>query len=205
MFRIFLVLFTLSVTNVLYAHQPDQSSTMLVEKGDGDWVLQVRAALTAFEYEVLYNFGKDSYKTAEEFNELVLTHLRNSIDIVINADTISLEGGSVKLGHESSVLFELKNRITNIETVSVIQKSFVDISRNQSALVLLKKGMQPQQFILDENNSHEMNLEFRDSVFVATSLVSEGGVAHSHVWQYLIAGVALSFLLYFVWKKMSVK
>ena len=75
MLRIFLFLFTIAISNFLYAHQPDQSSTMLVEKGEGVWILQVRAALTAFEYEVHHTFGTESYKTPEEFNELVLTHL----------------------------------------------------------------------------------------------------------------------------------
>lgn len=205
MFRYILVFVVLAVSHTLYAHQPDQSSTMLVEKGNGDWVLQVRAALTAFEYEIHYVYGEGSYKTPEEFQELVAEHLRNNISIIVNSDTINLQGGSVKLGHESSVLFELEEEILDIQTVTVIQESFVDISRNQSALVLLKKGLKPQQFILDESNNHQINLEFAGSVFVATSLVSEGIVGHSHIWQYIIGGLILLLLLYIVRRKMFAK
>jgi len=34
------------------AHQADLSSTLLVEQGENAWILQIRASLTAFEYEI---------------------------------------------------------------------------------------------------------------------------------------------------------
>ena len=195
MLRYILLTITTLTSSALYAHQPDRSSTMLVEKAEGEWILQVRAALTAFEYEVHVNYGEDSYKTPEEFNGLVLDHLRNNIYVVVNKDTISLKGGNVKLGHETSVIFELEEELQDLQYVSVIQNSFVDVNRNQSALVLLKKGLKPQQFIMNQSNDHQMDIEFSNNEFVARSQVSEGIEPHSHVWQYVLGIALLLFLV----------
>lgn len=105
-------------------HQPDLSSTMLVEHEDGKWILQVRAALTAFEYEVNTHYGKDSYKTPEEFNALVIRHLSENISISFNAnEVIELKNGQVKLGHETSAVFEVANVPKKFKKVKVLKTS----------------------------------------------------------------------------------
>ena len=200
MLRFCILIFFLVATGSLFAHQPDKSSTMLVEKEDGKWVLQVRAALTAFEYEVKHAFGKGSYNSPEEFEALVMEHLRNRIDLTIDEQTYMLGTGSVQLGHKTNVLFEIENEILELNKISVSQKSFADINRNQSALVLLKKGLKPQQFILDQSNGHQMTLECNDDHFVPKTLVSAGVPAHSHLWQYSIAVVLTLLIGFFGWK-----
>lgn len=53
-------------------------------------------------------YGRDSYPTTEAFNKLVLNHLRDNIDIVLeDGEKVSLQNGHVKLGHETNVVFEL--------------------------------------------------------------------------------------------------
>lgn len=44
-----LILSTLFFSFTISEHQPEISNTMLVEREDGTWVLQIRAALTAFD------------------------------------------------------------------------------------------------------------------------------------------------------------
>ena len=63
-------------------HDPGYSNTILIEQVDGSWVLQIRSALTAFEYEVHTNYGKDSYKSPEEFNALVIQHLIKNLSTI---------------------------------------------------------------------------------------------------------------------------
>ncbi|MCF8244262.1 MAG: hypothetical protein K9J37_05610 [Saprospiraceae bacterium] len=46
----------------------------------------------------------------------------------------------MQLGHETSVVFELAGVPENFSEISVKNSSFKDISRNQSALIVLKKG-----------------------------------------------------------------
>ena len=158
------------------AHQPDLSSTMLVEQGENTWVLQIRAALTAFEYEIENHFGKDSYATPEEFQELVVKHIRENTSILLNDnDVVTLENGLVKLGHETSVTFEVVGTPSIIQSLEVQNKSFSNISRNQSALIVVKKGFAKDQFILDKNNSHTAKLKVKDSKFELVAVTSIEG------------------------------
>jgi len=170
-FRISIILSVLFISQEVKAHQPDVSSTMLVEQGENKWVLQVRAALTAFEYEVHQHFGKDAYKTPEEFNELVLKHVQEHISIMYNgSDVAVLQNGIVKLGHETSVAFEVIGTPKDFETIKVRNSSFNDISRNKSVLIIYKKDYAKDQFVLDTDNGHVAELKVGDARF---ELVSE--------------------------------
>ena len=101
--RFLIMLCVLCISWGVKAHQPDLSSTILVEQGENKWVLQIRAALTAFEYEIEQTYGKDSYETPEEFQDLVIKHVQEHISILYNkANTAVLQNGKVKLGHETS-------------------------------------------------------------------------------------------------------
>lgn len=147
-------------------HQPELSSTLLVEREDGTWFLQIRAALTAFEYEVHTHYGKDSYTTPEEFNALVIRHLMNNISITINEkEVISFQKGYVKLGHEANVIFEMQGIPQDIKKVLVSNSSFKDIENNQSALIILKKGFKKQRFALNNQNAHTAQLKATQNQF----------------------------------------
>lgn len=68
----FLFLFFAIISfEVALGHNPSNSTTLLIEGKDGSWMLQIRASLTAFEQEVHIRYSKDSYKTPEEFRNLV--------------------------------------------------------------------------------------------------------------------------------------
>ena len=141
----------------LQAHQTEISSTMLVEQDNNTWVLQIRSALTAFDQTIQANYPK--YESAEEFQVLVLEHLKKNIQITFNGqDPVTLQNGMVKLGHESSVIFEVLGVPENIESVYVTNSSFQSVSRSQSALILLKKGFKKKQFILNKKNGYGLHL-----------------------------------------------
>ena len=46
----------------IYAHQPDVSTTLLSQQPNNQWVLQVKAALTAFKHEIATSFPKETIK-----------------------------------------------------------------------------------------------------------------------------------------------
>lgn len=141
-------------------HQADLSSTILSEGEDGVWILQIRAALTAYEYEVNLNYGEEAFKTPEEFKELVIQHVKTNISIYIDGgERQVLENAQVSLGHETNVVFFLENFPSDFTTIIISNSSFQDISRNQSALVLLKSGFEKQQFVLNNANNHLAMLE----------------------------------------------
>ncbi|MFK8101108.1 MAG: DUF6702 family protein [Saprospiraceae bacterium] len=149
------------------AHQVDISTTMLVEKEAGTWILQITAALTAFEYEVHRHYSDTAYTTPKEFEELLVRHVRENLILDFNHEQeIIWQNALVKLGHETTVRFELSNVPTDIQTIAVKNASFKNIHRNQSALVLLKKGMTKKQFVLNNANEHKVSLQVEATNFV---------------------------------------
>ena len=148
------------------AHQSNISTTMLVEKENNVWILQVRASLTAFQQEIKTNFADTPYKTPEEFKEMVLIHLRNNLKIVLNGEHIILEKGFVKLGHETNVVFNVINMPTTIKNLKITNTAFQDIYKSESALVILKEGFTKERFMLNVKNKHSMLLNVDENKFV---------------------------------------
>lgn len=180
------------------AHQPDLSSTLLVEQADNKWVLHVRAALTAFEYEIDQHFGADSYATPEEFQQLLLNHVKDNVSILYNGkDAAVLQNGIVKLGHETSVTFEVVGTPETMKTLRVKNSSFSHISRNQSAIIILKKGFSKCQFILNSSNKHSIKLEVENSKF---ELISPAQEMSPNSIRLFVAISLFSIFLYFVYK-----
>jgi len=186
------ILFSFSIAQ---AHQPDISSTMLVEQKNGSWILQVRAALIAFEYEVHTHYGKDSYTTPEKFQELAINHLKQNIVIHFNQqDTAIFQNAYVKLGHETNAVFEVLGIPETFHSISVKNSSFKDIHSNQSALIILKKGFHKEQFILNEANKHTANLMAQDAKFVPYTTNLPFSTTTSWLLYVVIAGLVIGIL-----------
>lgn len=184
----------------LSAHQPELSSTLLVEQSEGDWILQIRAALTGFEYEVEYTFGQDSYSTPEAFQELLVKHVLENVSIIINEkDQAQLNNGQVKLGHETSITFEVVGIPEMIQSLQVKNSSFRDISRNQSALIVLKNDFEKEQFTLNNENNHTVNLIAKNAKFELFVPIPKGIAKASSKSLLIILGISfflgLGFLL----------
>ncbi len=185
------------------AHQPDLSSTILMEQGDNKWVLQVRAALTAFEYEIEQHFGAAAYTSPEEFQALLAQYVADNISMEWNGIAmVNLQNAVVNLGHETKVSYEVVGLPKNIQSLKVENTSFSDIARNQSALIVVKKGFPRNQFILNNDNRHAVELEVINASF---ALMLPRPIK---TWYYLLAllGMAsLLTLLHFIYKDQQTK
>ena len=185
------------VVNAAFGHQPDLSSTMLIEKADGQWVLQVRSALTALEYEVKYSESENEYETPEEFQQLVIDHIKDNIKISFNKQAVTLDGGVVNLGHETSVVFILEGLHNTIDEIDITHTSFSKINRNKSLLIIMKDSLKPQQFVLDSKNGHQAQLYIQNGKF-ENRIKSDSlpmTPAHTPSWRWPMVG--LVFLLFF--------
>lgn len=150
------------------AHQPEISTTMLSEQADGTWILQLSTSMTAFEHEVHTKFGTESYKTAEEFKDLVLRHVIANFAIEIDgAKKVTLENGFVRLGHETSAVFQVRGLPELISKMSIRNSSFNNIHDSQSALIILKNGFAKKQFVLNDKNHHTVRLTVSNKSFVS--------------------------------------
>lgn len=178
------------------AHQPELSSTMLIEQADGQWLLQVRSALTAFQYEIKTNYPNRIYKTPEEFQNLVLEHLKKNISVYFNgneANSIVIKNGYVKLGHETNVLFEITGIPSDIKSLSAKNSTFSEISRNKSALIIAKDGFQKEQFVLDNENQHTVELLVKNDQF---ELVKRSTIRQIMFFEYTyLIAISLSLML----------
>ena len=193
----------LFVSMEVSAHKPDVSSTLLVEQEAGKWILQIRAALTGFEYEIETHFGESSYTSPEEFQELVVKHVRENMIIRVDENKGAvLKNGIVKLGHETSVSFELEGMPSSFETIEVHNSSFKNISRNQSALIVLKKDFAKKQYILNNDNQHTVILNLNNGTFelvlptVIASTRSKSGVSI----YFLVGSLMLLLVLFTVFR-----
>ena len=162
-----LILANLLFIIIGHAHSPNASTTMLVEKSNGSWILQISSSLTAFQQEVRTHFTETPYKSPEEFQHMVLEHLKNNIDIDYNnGSSVKIGNGSVKLGHETKVIFEVFGIDENMKTLNMRNTAFNDITQSQSALFIFKNGFKKDQFILNNENEHSIALKVDDNKFV---------------------------------------
>ncbi len=185
----------------MQAHQPDLSSTMLIEREDNTWILQVRAAMTAFEYEVAVQFPERTFEDVDEFKEMLIEHVKANISVRFNEEPeMVLESAFVKLGHESNVLFELKGVPANFNSLFVQNSSFKDISRNQSGLVVFKEGFAKKQFVLNNENGHSAELKVKENSFVLKSEKATGIIQSSERSLLVISIVSIGMLVLF-WLK----
>ena len=143
-----------------FAHQPDLSTMMLYQDEHGRSFLQIYGALTAFEGEIDYIYSEKSYKTPEQFKQLVLKHFKKNVFFIVNSnDTLRLERPQVILGHETKVVCEVFGFPKKINELMIKNTMFIDIPNNQSLVILLQKGFPVQEFKLNNSNQQQVNLK----------------------------------------------
>ncbi len=194
MLKTFMLFIFLSISISVSAHQPDVSTTMLVEKENNTWILQISASLTAFQQEIRTHFSETPYKTPEEFQQMVLEHIKNNLEIKYNNNhTITLSEGIVKLGHETKVVFEVFGVPLDIKSIEFKNSAFKDIHKNQSALVILKEGFNKEHFVLKNENNHTLKLLVNQDKFVLETK-NQASLFSSKTLFILLGIVALGFL-----------
>ena len=150
MFRSLSLVLLLFCFRAGWAHQPDLSSLMIYEQ-NGKSILLIKSSLTAFEQEIVYLYGKDSYKTPQEFQQLVTKHFQKNCLITINDETIQFTSPQVILGHETTVVAELSNRPKTIKSVYLKNTMFKDMPNNICEVILTLNNLSQKQFILGSN------------------------------------------------------
>jgi hypothetical protein len=146
-----------------FAHQSDRSTMMLYQDEMGRSFLQIYGALTAFEGEIDYLYSEKSYKTPEQFKQLVLKHFNKNIFIILNSnDTLRFEKPQVILGHETKVVCEVFGFPKKINELLIKNTMFIDIPNNQSTIIVLQKGLPHEQYTLNKDNQQQIQLELID-------------------------------------------
>ena len=164
-----LVIFLLGFQAV-YAHNPDVASLMIYEQ-NGKSILLIKSSLTAFEGEVDYLYGRESYKTPEAFNQLVVQHFRSNCFVIANGDTLTFSNVQVQLGHETNLFAELENVPKKIESFSIKNALFAGMHNNLCEVILSLNGFQQKQYILTNANNHEVKLNAEGNKWVVAKTI----------------------------------
>ncbi len=150
----------------------------------------IKASLTAFEGEVDYHFGKNAYKTPEEFIQLVIRHFQKNFLVMVNGDTVRLINPQVQLGHEATLFAELENMNKNIESYFIRCTLFQDMPNNQCELILTTYNRPQQQYILFNGNNHEVILNAGRQAWIIET--STNSVSNNNLIPWLVVLVILS-------------
>lgn len=198
-----LVLGLLSMAS--FAHNPEVSTTMLVEKENNVWVLQLSASLTAFQQEIKKHYVETPYKTPEEFQAMVLEHVKKNLHISFNkGEEVTFSKGIVKLGHETKVVFEVIGTPSDIKSAIITNTVFKDVHRSQGALVILKEGFEKKQFILNGTNDYTISLQADNNQF--TQIVEQkASMLSSIVIVSLLGIIGLGFLIINILKRRKMR
>ena len=167
-FRIVLIFVWFLMPVVASAHSTSQSSTVLVEGKSGQWTLQIRAALSAFESVVHNEYTIKGYSTPEEFEDLVFKLMSKNITLKINDQDILLKDPKIKLGHETLVVY-LIDVPANFQTVSLNNMMFEDIFISKNTFMILKNGVNRNLFALEKSNDFAAKVKLEDNGFVLTN------------------------------------
>ncbi|MAU16837.1 MAG: hypothetical protein CMH46_15015 [Muricauda sp.] len=181
----------LLVPIAMFGHSPSQSSALLVEGENGQWTLQIRGALTAFEYVVHQEYTADGYSTPEEFQELMAGVLSQNLTLSIDNERVELNDPNIKLGHETIVVYRL-NLPSEFQTVEMKNSLFENIYKSKSAFMVLKNGVKRNLFNLEETNDYAAKVKIEDDAFVLQGQ-SEASIGISENILFIIAFFLILF------------
>lgn len=139
----------------------------MIYEQNGRCFLTIKSSLTAFDGEINYLFGKNSYKSPEAFQQLVIKHFQKNCLVIIDGDTTRLINPKLILGHETTLFAELINVPNNLKSIYVKNTVFKDMPSNICELILALKGITQKQYILDNANMHEVKLKVENNNWMA--------------------------------------
>ncbi len=151
------VLLLLLCVKLVHAHEPNLSNLMIYEQ-NGKCFIVIKSSLTAFEGEIDYLFGKNAYKSPEEFQLLVTKHFQNNCLVIMNEDTMKLSNPKVILGHETTLFAELLMTPNMLNSIFIRNTLFKDMPGNLCEIILTVKGIPQKQYILSKDNEHTVKL-----------------------------------------------
>ena len=100
------------------------------------------------------------------------------------------------------MLFQIKNTTKSVDTFEITNSSFEDIARNQSALVIMKEGFKQQQFVLNNNNKHQVTLKAVSPNFILLQGKTPSIATTSYSFYFMIgSGLFTIGLVFFLLKK----
>ncbi|MDI1323255.1 MAG: hypothetical protein PSV36_10930 [Algoriphagus sp.] len=163
MSRFLLIALLFFSPGMLMAHTPLISSIRIFLE-DGVWKLNLSSALTAFQFELQEKYPELvlSEMSEDQILSLMISHTKNTVSLEVNGEAILLQNGMVHPGHQTDLLFDLKEMPENMEEISLTMKSFESITQHSSLLILpdQKNG---QNFVINQEKGNSIQIIKDDS------------------------------------------
>jgi hypothetical protein len=180
----------------LFAHQSDLSTVLISQDQNGKCFLQIYSSLNAFEGEIDYKYSKNAYKTPEEFRGLVIDHFKKNVLFICNEkDTLKFGKPIVLLGHETKLVVEVFGFPENSKSMYFKNTMFMNTPHNQSSLMIVKKGLPQQLYILNNENKQQINLVLKNGKWESTAANSDESMSPFLFWGSIVV-VLLSLILF---------
>ena len=180
----------------IFAHQQDLSTVLISQDEKGRCFLQISSSLTAFEGEIDYKYSKNAYKTPEEFRALVIDHFKKNVLFICNEkDTLKFGKPIVLLGHETKLVVEVFGFPENSRSMYFKNTMFRNTPHNQSSLMIVKKGLPNQLYVLNDENKQQINLVLENGKWESTSANSDESMSLILFWGFIVV-LLLSLILF---------
>lgn len=163
MTRLTLIAFLFFSPGILMAHTPLISSVRIFLE-DGVWKLNLSSALTSFQFELQEKYPELVLKemSDDQILSLMISHTKNTVTLEVNGEVILLQNGMVHPGHQTDLLFDLKEMPENMEEISLTMKSFESITQH-SSLLILPDQMKGQNFVINQEKGNSIRIIKDDS------------------------------------------
>lgn len=196
-----LIFIFLLVGTTTFAHQIDLSTIILSKTENGKVVMQINSSMTAFQGEINYLNPKNSYKSPDDFRNLVIKHFLKNFSMILNEkDTLKFVNPIVILGHETKIVVEVTGIPKNVYSISLKNKLFKDIHDSESAVVFLLKGFpEKTHYELNDENNHELDIALIDSNWV--TVVRNNPFSYLKYALYIGLIAVIGLLFYFIRKR----
>ncbi|WP_340153700.1 hypothetical protein [uncultured Marivirga sp.] len=155
----------------LSANEPKKSSFSLIENVTGEWIINLNASITAFQYELEFQERATNYTSIEEFKQVLLKHIKESIHLTINGGIkpILLEG-KVMVDKTTTVAFKLGGLPDHIEQVYLKNESFTHINSDKFIFIISKLGLANQEFIVSTATNNQLNIIINENEITPTAI-----------------------------------
>jgi hypothetical protein len=169
----------------LRAHTPQISSIALVQSKENKWNLVISASLSAFQYELMNSNPNQKLDSiaADQFQALIVAHLKKNIKIEASHRFATLRNGKVILGHQTDINFEVSGMPDQLESLDLQQLGFGTLRDHYCVLKVITKNNSSNNFILQKGNNFSISLGLKDKAFVEVS------PQHSYNWLIICAAM----------------
>lgn len=142
-----------------HTHQANLANMVITQTDSAHYKLYLNTSLVGVEQVVNYRFGKDSYKTAEEFIQLAKQHLADTLAIKLNKKELKIRSIKLNLGHATQFIVQLYSldKITPKE-VMIKNTFFHSIHSNKLAITFRGGNLPSNNYVLKNSNKHRIDL-----------------------------------------------